>query len=164
MQENDFSDLACVDPGFQVGEAQPHDPLKGDARDARRLHGLDHSIGLADVHRHRLAEDDVLPRHGGPDRQIRELRDGSSQVDDVDAFPLEQFVVVAVTCDAERAGERVQLRLVVPRRGDELRPGILPQRPCQTVRRIPVPQSKDGHAPLTAIVHDSAPRSTPAPT
>src|SRR5712691_4255914 len=49
MPENDFSDLARVDPGFQVGEAQPHDPLKGDARDARCLHGLDHSIGLGDV-------------------------------------------------------------------------------------------------------------------
>jgi hypothetical protein len=42
-------------------------------------------------------------------------------MDDVDMFLREQLIVAAVSFDAERAGERIQLRLVVPGRRDQLR-------------------------------------------
>jgi hypothetical protein len=121
VQKHDLADLALVDPGFQIGEAQPHHSLKRETRDARRLHRVDHAIRLCDVHRHGLPEDDVLPLLGASDRQLRELRDGSREMDDVDMFLREQLIVAAVSFDAERAGERIQLRLVVPGRRDQLR-------------------------------------------
>ena len=91
----------------------------------------------------------MLPGLRASHRQRCELGHGSGELDDVDPFALEQLAVIGVPLDAERAGEGVELRAVVPRRGDELRLAIFRKRPGETVGGIPMAQSQDRHSPLT---------------
>jgi hypothetical protein len=60
MQQDDVADVPRVDPRLDVRASQPADALERQARHAGGFDRLDHAIGLGQVHRHRLAEDDVL--------------------------------------------------------------------------------------------------------
>ena len=143
------ADFAVVDPSLQVRGAQTHDPLKRHAGHPCGLDGLHHAIGLRKVHRHWFAEHEMLPGLRASHRQRFELGHGSGELDDVDPFALEQLTVIGVPLDAERAGEGVELRAVVPRGGDELRFAVFQKRPGETVGGIPVGQSQDRHSPPT---------------
>ena len=104
-----------------------HDALERQARHAGRLDRVDHAIGLGDVHRHRLAEDDVLAGLRGPDGQLGELRDRRREVDDVDALALRAARRSRGSPSRRTCGvNAVQLRARCPRPRRRARPSDTP--------------------------------------
>ena len=147
MQHDEVADVPGVYALFYVCSPKAHDPLEGKAEDACTVNLLDHSVGFFDGHGHRLAKHDVLARASGLDRQLRDSSNRRCDVDDVHVLLFQQLPVVRVAFDTTAGDELVELLLVVPRIGIELRVRILRQRSSETIRRIPMPQSVHCHSP-----------------
>src|SRR5882672_7205623 len=64
-------------------------------------------------------------------------------MDDVDVLTREKVVVVLVSVNGERLGERIELHTVRPRRGDQLGPRIFGERSPEAVSGIPVTETEN---------------------
>ena len=137
----------CVDPRLEPRAAQAHQALERHARHAGRIDRFHHPVRLRDRHRHRLSHDDVFAGPRRPDRQLRNLRHRRRDLHDIHIVALDQRIVVAESLHPERPAEHLELRRVMPRRPDDLRPRILPNRARQTERRIPMPEAENRDPP-----------------